>query len=76
MEVMKINVVRAATTLAHSDLENDIMNEMDSCVMKSDVVEWINDVLFDEEGNYKENYQDNFNSYYDYYFKIISNCIV
>lgn len=68
-----VNIVAAATDLAHQALKDDVMTDSYSgtiCKKESDLYET------DECKEYKDEYQTIFNDHYDYFFKIISNHLI
>jgi hypothetical protein len=74
--IAKVNIVQAATLLAEEDLRTKVLNLKPSEIASQSVDELIDKTLYDENGNYRDEWQDEFNYIYDYYFEVISNCIV
>lgn len=55
-----VNIVELATELAHKDI--DMANNGDE------------ELLYNEDGTYKDKVQDKFDDLYDYYYDLILNC--
>ena len=67
---MKINVVEAATELAHQALVDEVLRGS-----PSEIGIDVDSILYEENKEfYKPFWQDKFNTLYDYYFEVISNC--
>ena len=67
---LKIDVVMAATELAHQAIIDEILRGSNSEIELD-----IDSILYEENREfYKPFWQDKFNTLYDYYFEVISNC--
>lgn len=85
MEMM-INIVEAASALAEAQIYGEAYQGHISTipshqeVSREEIEEMVDSILFkDVEAEileYKPEWQDRFNEFYDYFFKMISNCAV
>ena len=78
--IAKVNINRAASDLAHVDLERKaIYKTTFPPNNKEDLQKYIDEILWEEPETclqYKPEWQEEFDSYYDYYFNTISKCII